>query len=113
MRANLLLGAGRLETLRLLAQIAFLEDEPDHMPLKNRETRRIYRRQPVLIDDHSLAFNPLTPAFGGHVFIDALPQFTGIRHTFQPWSFAAKYNAGNHSSHFTTKNKQLEFSRFV
>jgi hypothetical protein len=66
---DLLLRSGGSETLRLLAEVALLEDEPEHVLFENRETRRIYRRQSIFIDDHGLALDPLTPAFGGHVVI--------------------------------------------
>jgi hypothetical protein len=57
---DLLLRSGGAETLRLLAEVALLEDEPEHV---------LFENQSIFIDDHGLALDPLTPAFGGHVVI--------------------------------------------
>jgi hypothetical protein len=94
---DLLLRAGRTKTFRLLPEVTLFENKPEQVLFKNCKAGWIYRREPILIDYHGLTLDPLTPALGRDIFIDALSEFAWIWHPFQPGRFVTQNDTVHYS----------------
>lgn len=99
MTPPLLLLALSRESRRKLAQIAFIEQEPKHMLLDDGMSIRVGRGDLVLVDDRDETLQPLLPALGGDVVVNALSQIARVWGLFQAFGFLFQDRAVYHSSH--------------
>ena len=88
-----------LETGRPLAEIAFLEEKARHVFFDERNRARIGSIDAVFVDDSGQPLQPLLPAFGGDVVIDALAQLTRMGRGFKAFGFAVQDYALNSVRH--------------
>ncbi|CAI06694.1 hypothetical protein ebA1085 [Aromatoleum aromaticum EbN1] len=60
---------------------------------------RIHQVEAIFIDQHGLVLHPLLPGFLGHILENALAQRARHRRQVQPFRFAPKLDAIDHTGH--------------
>jgi hypothetical protein len=106
MRSSLLGGLSwRDESGNLIC--AFAEEVLLHLFGKIFPGIRIDQAQTVFVDQHRLDFHPLLPCLLGHIFEDALAEFSGQWREIETFGLTAKLDAVHHARHGVSFTKKL------